>query len=305
MAQPLIEETRAALWKLLKGHYGAWVGLASSVAAAALLTLAGAILVAPIRPLATLLALGALIAMTFVVVVLVARSTGYLLDLSANVSLQSHLARAEFSATDFFVDGAAASPTLQLTIVKILALCAPDTVLELGSGQSTKVLAQFARAHPAAQILTIEEDAGWHQRLSSTLEAPPNHRYVTSALEPRDVRLPKNRGRVSTSWYRDGEALVEGRRFQLIIVDGPTNFRRGDEFVRYSRAGVIPVLPSILADSFAVVIDDTDNFGYVLTARSMEEAIVVSGRRVHSFHIHGVKSQTVLCSPDWQFLRSV
>jgi hypothetical protein len=91
----------------------------------------------------------------------------------------------------------------------------------------------------------------------------------------------------------------------LIVVDGPTNSRRGDEFVRYSRSGFIPHLPAILADSFAVVIDDTDNFGYSLTARSMQEAIAASGRAVHAFDVHGVKSQTILCSPDWQFLRSV
>jgi len=59
------------------------------------------------------------------------------------------------------------------------------------------------------------------------------------------------------------------------------------------------------ADGKAVVIDDTDNFGYELTARSMQEAIAATGRAVHAFHLHGVKSQTILCSPDWQFLRSV
>lgn len=301
----LNEDLRAALWQVRKGHHGSWAGLAAALAVAAVAVLAAAAIIAPLRPLASLVALGALITMSFVIVMLQVRSTGHVLDLSANLSLQSHLARAGFSSTDFFVDGAAASPTLQLAIVKILALCAPNSVLELGSGQSTKVLAQYARSHPAAQVLTIEEDEGWHRRLSSGLDAPANHRYEACRLEAREVSLPNNRGTVATSWYRNGEALLAGRRFELIIVDGPTNSRRGDEFVRYSRSGFIPSLPSILAESFAVVIDDTDNFGYELTARSMQEAIAATGRAVHAFHLHGVKSQTILCSPDWQFLRSV
>jgi hypothetical protein len=305
VAQPLTEDMQAVLWKVRKGHHGSWAGLAAAIASGTLVVLALAVPIAPLRPIASLVALGALIAMTFVLIMLQQRSTGHVLDLSANLSLQSHLARAGFAASDFFVDGAAASPTLELAIVKILALCSPDSVLELGSGQSTKVLTQYARSHPEAQVLTIEEDEAWHRRLSSTLDAPANHRYETRQLERREVTLPNKRGTVETTWYSDGESLLDGRRFQLVIVDGPTNSRRGDEFVRYSRSGFIPLLPSILAGSFAVVIDDTDNFGYVMTAQAMEQAIAATGRRVHCFHVHGVKSQTILCSPDWLFLRSV
>ena len=305
MEQRLTEQIRATLRKVIKGHYGLWLGVAAAGAVVALGVLSAAIVVPRLGSLAVLVSLGYLVAATLMIVALLTRSSGLLLDLSANVSLQSHLARTGFVDADFFVDGAAGSPTLQLLLTKILSLCKPETVLELGSGQTTKLLAHYARSRPAVTVLTIEEDSAWHSRLSAALQVPPNHQYRASGLEPREVVLPNNRGTVSTFWYREAESLLSGRRFQLILVDGPTNYRRGDEFVRYSRSGLIPHLPSILDDSFVIVIDDTDNYGYLLTARSMRESITARGRAVCAFDVHGVKSHTVLCSPDWQFLRSV
>jgi hypothetical protein len=279
--------------------------VAAAGAVVALSALGAALLMPQLTTVALIVSLGYLVASALIIVALLARSGGHSLDLAANVSLQSQLARDGFSATDFFVDGAAGSPTLQLLLAKVLNLCKPNTVLELGSGQTTKVLAHYARSRAAVAVLTIEEDSDWHRRLSAVLHAPPNHQYCSSRLEPRDVFLPNNRGQISTLWYGDAESLLAARRFQLILVDGPTNFRRGDEFVRYSRSGLIPHLPSILDDSFVIIIDDTDNYGYFLTARSMRESIAEGGRAVHAFEVHGVKSHTVLCSPDWQFLRSV
>lgn len=305
MEQRLVERLRANTWKVTKGHYGPWLGLGAAGAVLTLGALGGTLLIPDLRSLAILAALGYLVTAALIIVALLVRSSGLLLDLSANVSLQSHLARGGFSATDFFVDGAAASPTLHLVLAKVLNLCRPQTVLELGSGQTTKVLAQYARSRPDVRILTIEEDTDWHSRLSATLNAPDNHQYCASPLNPIEVALPNNRGVASTSWYSRGEALLAGRQFELILVDGPTNSRRGDEFVRYSRSGLIPYLPALLGVSFVILIDDTDNYGYFLTARSMRESIVAHGRTVYAFEVHGVKSQTILCSPDWQFLRSV
>ena len=305
MDHRLTERMRANVWKVTKGHFGPWLGMAAAGALFTMSALGAALLLPDVRSIAVLVALGYLVVTALTIVALLARTSGHLLDLVANVSLQSQLARAGFSATDFFVDGAAASPSLQLVLVKVLSLCKPNTVLELGSGQTTKVLAHYARSRPEVQILTIEEDSEWHSRLAATLDAPLNHQYCCSSLEPKEVALPNDRGVVSTAWYSRGESLLAGRQFQLILVDGPTNNRRGDEFVRYSRSGVIPYLPALLGASFVILIDDTDNYGYFLTARSMRESIVAHGREVYAFEVHGVKSQTMLCSPDWRFLRSI
>ena len=298
-----IESLRARLWIATKGSYGRWVGLALAGALVTFGVLGVALVVPGLRSVAVIVALGDVVLMALILVAMLARSAGQAQEAAANISLQSHLARDGFMGRDFFVDGAAASPNLQLLIAKILGLCQPDTILELGSGQTTKALAHYARTHPEARILTIEEHAEWHQRMSLTLNAPENHRYDTSPVVPMEVSLPGG-GTASTGWYARGKELLDGRRFQLILVDGPTNHKAG-EFVRYSRSGLLPYLPAILADRFAIVLDDTENYGYAMTAHAMRDAISAAGRPVTVFYVHGVKSQTILCSPEWQFLQSV
>src|SRR5687768_6804653 len=141
MDERLAERIGANVWKITKGHYGTWLGIAAAGAVITISALGIGLLMPRWRSVAALVALGDLAVTVLIIVALVARSNGQLLDLAANVSLQAHLARAQFTATDFFVDGAAASPTLQLVLVKVLNLCRPTTVLELGSGQTTKLLA--------------------------------------------------------------------------------------------------------------------------------------------------------------------
>ena len=299
------EIVRASFQKICKGHFGSFLAIAFLGGLLAVWALVIALFLPQFRWPAALLVLGYLIVAAVMVVAMLARTTGYLLDLAANVSLQSQLKRVGFSAPDFFVDGGAGSPTLQLTLVKVLSLCKPNSILELGSGQTTKILAHYGRSNPSAQILTIEESPAWHSRLSIAIAPPTNHQYCCSPLHASEVVLPNNRGVASTNWYSDGEALLLNRRFQLILVDGPTNYCRGDQFVPYSRSGLLPYLPSILADSFVVLIDDTENYGYLQTARAIRQSIVEAGRSVRAFEVHGVKSQTVLCSPDLQFLQSV
>ena len=304
MDERLAERIGANVWKVTKGHDGFWLGTVAMGAVMTITALGAALLMPGLRSIAMLVALGYLVLTALMAFALLVRSRGHLVDLAANVSLQAHLERAGFSATDFFVDGAAASPTLQLVLAKVLSLCRPTTVLELGSGQTTKILSDYARSSPAVQVLTIEENDDWHSRLSTTLNPPANHHYCSSHLESREITLPNDRGVVSTAWYSRGESLLSGRRFQLILVDGPSSYRSG-EFVPHSRSGLIPYLPALLDSSFVILIDDTDSYGHFLTARSMRESIVAHGRAVYAFEVHGVKSQTILCSPDWQFLRSV
>src|SRR5687768_9798650 len=136
MDQPLTERIRAILWKVTKGHYGSWLGAAAAGAIVALSALGAAVVMPQWTTIALIVSLGYLVVAALIIVALLARSSGHSLDLAANVSLQSQLARDGFSATDFFVDGAAGSPTLQLLLTKILSLCKPNTVLELGSGQT-------------------------------------------------------------------------------------------------------------------------------------------------------------------------
>ena len=150
------------------------------------------------------------------------------------------------------------------------------------------------------RIVSIEEDAAFHAMVSRRLEAVSNHHYLASPLI--DTRIALTDGRtIDTRWY----AHAPTRRFELILIDGPTNSKRGYEYVPYSRIGILPHLHQLLAERFVIVIDDTDNYGYAQTAEAIKELLEQQRRDLCTFSIYGVKSQMVICSPAWSFLRSV
>ena len=134
------EIVRASFQKICKGHFGSWLAIAFLGGLLAVWALVIALFLPQFRWPAALLVLGYLIVAAVMAVAMLARTTGYLLDLAANVSLQSQLKRVGFSAPDFFVDCGAGSPTLQLTLVKVLSLCQPSSILELGAGSGMELV---------------------------------------------------------------------------------------------------------------------------------------------------------------------
>lgn len=104
-------------------------------------------------------------------------------------------------------------------------------VLELGGGQSTRWW--LGRG---AQVVTIEEDAGWAQALSQT-DAEVHH-------VPID---PINRT------IEDIRRIVSGRVFDVIVIDGHLR----EESALY--------LPRHLAESGAMILDNSEGYGLQAT----------------------------------------
>src|SRR5262249_43421746 len=64
-------------------------------------------------------------------------------DLQASVSLYSNLPADRAFKGGLFVDGASANASFLLFLWKCLEVCRPKAILELGSGQTTKLLAHY------------------------------------------------------------------------------------------------------------------------------------------------------------------
>jgi hypothetical protein len=89
------------------------------------------------------------------VVLFCSRLLAKLNDLRYLLSLESGLSRSGYLVNDFFTEGAAGNPSLQLLLLKCLRFCKPQRILELGSGQTTKLLACYHRANPDTKIITL------------------------------------------------------------------------------------------------------------------------------------------------------
>ena len=245
------------------------------------------------------LGIGAVSAVQLLTLTILARLRAKVNDVHYAVSLEPALQRAGYVVKDFFTDEAAANPSLQLEHVKILALCAPRSILELGSGQTTKVLSSYVRNHPSAYALTLEQDADWFNRVRPQVV----HHYRHAPLAAARFTCSGSGQRIETSWYADVPELAS-RKFDYVLVDGPDPGTRGTEHIDLARSGILQHMPSILADSFVVLFDDAERYGEHMTVDAL--AHILDAREIPyvRFLIHGVKTQAVVCSPDRAFLRS-
>jgi hypothetical protein len=269
-------------------------------AAGVLALLAAGVIYQPLLPYAFAAALGYALVLLALLVVLVVTLRAAVNDVGYSVSLDGGLRRAGYEPRDFFTDAAAANPSFQLLNLKVLSFCRPERVLELGSGQTTKLLSCYHRQNPSAYVLTLEQDAGWVRQLAPHV----GHDYRHVEVEPKEFVCAGTGLRLSTKWYKDVPELRQ-HKFNFILVDGPDHGGPGTDFVPYSRCGILEHMPAILAPSFVVIFDDAERHGELLTIDALDAILRAAGVPFVRFTRNGIKTQCVFCSKDYQFLRSV
>jgi hypothetical protein len=223
----------------------------------------------------------------------------HLNDVGYAVSLENGLRRAGYEPQDLFTEEAAGNPSLQLLNLKILRFCRPQRTLELGSGQTTKLLSCYQRQNPGTYVLTLEQDERWVQRLRAQVV----HDYRYARLERKAFTCAGTGLHLATEWYRDLPELHD-QRFDYVLVDGPDHHVVGTAHVDHSRCGILQYMPALLALSFVVVFDDAERCGEKMTIDALDAILRAGGIEFERFARYGVKTQIVFCSKDHAFLRS-
>ncbi|MCT8003368.1 hypothetical protein NZL82_15945 [Sphingomonas sanguinis] len=143
----------------------------------------------------------------------------------------------------FFPTGGAANYSLLYLILRIGLEFRPTSVLDVGAGQSSLLWAMLQRRGLVGEVLTLENDVTWGERIAAQV----THEVLVTPLTTRQVG-----GRAVTTY--DWAAAKAGRRFEVIVCDGP----RGTP--SYSRAGVLAMLEDLPPD-FALILDDAERDG--------------------------------------------
>jgi hypothetical protein len=218
-------------------------------------------------------------------------------DIGHAISLEAGLGRNKYVLNNFYTDGAAGNPSLQLFILKVLEFVKPASILELGSGQTTKILSCYYKQNKNIRITTLEQNSDWQRRLSQLT----CHKYIYSPLVERKFLCANGKYNISTKWFD----YKPNEKFDFIIVDGPDNHGSCNTTSDFSRSGILEYIPSILDSNFVVVFDDAERYGEIQTIKVFKEILLLNKIPNIYFQIHGVKSQVVLCSPTFGFLESI
>lgn len=181
---------------------------------------------------------------------------------------------------------------LLYTLYRVLNGIKPKSIIEFGLGQSSKMVHQYAN-YFKIEAVTFEHDANW---VNFFKEGKDGQYEVNVHLSELEKIMYKD---FETITYKDIKKDLEGKKFDLVLVDGPF----GSD--HYSRTEIIDIAKNNLKSSFCIIMDDTERDGEMETAqeilRVFDSISVAYCWRTYN----SSKSHTLICSPDLNFLTSL
>ena len=174
---------------------------------------------------------------------------------------------------DFYPVGAAACHTLMYLLFRVLKENKVDTVIELGSGQSTLLIDRIKAV--GTQHTCYEEDPSWHTLMQERLN---DCDYRRSDLADKNDDGVRHRG----------YAMLAPADFNVLLVDGP----RGVD--RYSRFDCVPLALANAELDYLIIVDDADRPGEMQTIRHLFDALRRRGDDVRLSYGRGRTAQALI-----------
>ncbi len=145
--------------------------------------------------------------------------------------------------------GWAASPDLLLEVVKSIRERPPETVVEMGSGTSSVVIAAALRQYGGGRLICLEHDDTYASRTEAELRRHALADRVSIVHAPLgDIRI----GAAEWRWYTVPEWAIP-ERIDMLFVDGPP--RATGPLARYP---AVPFFADQLSDRVRIFLDDGD-----------------------------------------------
>lgn len=172
----------------------------------------------------------------------------------------------------------------------------PKHILELGLGQSTRMIAQYAATHQGVEHIVVEHDPEWIDFFTQDFPIPDStrilqlEREMVPYEEARQVRV-----------FRGMQEALEGRQFDFISVDAPL----GGDMKKYARIDVLRMMPQCLCERFVVMVDDAERPGEKRTISAMEQCLQEHGIAYQKGSYNGKKDTILLCARCVGFLSSM
>lgn len=189
-------------------------------------------------------------------------------------------------------------------VFRVLNETKPRSILELGAGQSSRLIGQYVKTRENAdevEHIIVEHDGNFARTLQRDFQFSPATKFFIAPLTRKKVRVNNSDGECYA--YDEkvfGEAIGD-RKFDFISIDGPYGFG-GKTFARID---LLAHLPRCLSESFCLVIDDFNREGEQNTARLIRN-VLDQNHIAYSQHVYsGSKDMYLLASADRSWLCSM
>lgn len=189
-------------------------------------------------------------------------------------------------------------PTLY-ALYRILDEYQPKNILEMGLGQSTKMIGSYIKwkdsKNEACHHYIVEHDRSWIEFFKNMFQLSCSTEVVH--LDLKRVELDDIEGKpTEVNMYSGFRERFQNQKYDLVFIDGPF----GSPV--YSRIDIIDLLPECLADSFIIMLDDSERPGEQNTLKMILNLLEESGIEYAFNYYGGEKASAIITSQDLHFL---
>jgi len=180
------------------------------------------------------------------------------------------------------------------TLYRVMEGMKPESVLEFGLGESSKLVHQYANFYPNVYAVTGEHDEKWIDFFLKNMHI--KYDINIKKLELEEV-IYKGENTLS---YKNIEQEFKNNLFDLIVVDGP--FGKGKT---HSRTQILNIAKNNLKENFCIIIDDYERVKEKNTVKDLMALLNEEGRKFLKAVYYGSKQHILICSENLRFLTTM
>ena len=199
--------------------------------------------------------------------------------------------------TAFSPSGWAAGYQYLYVLYRVLNEKRPQRILDLGLGQTSLLIAQYASAHPEVEHIIVESNEEWIKFFMNANSLPENSRIIKLDYTMQDFPGAAAPVRV----YAGFKEALKNKVFDFISIDAPY----GGDMKDFSRVDVLDIIPDGIAPSYVIMFDDTDRTPEKHTCAAIEKKLVESGLTASSAPYRGRNTCHVIVSDDNQYIKTM
>lgn len=181
-------------------------------------------------------------------------------------------------------------------LYRVLNEAKPKSILELGLGQSTRMIAQYAKAIPNVHHTVVENNPSWIDFFSADFPLSDATKILKldwvmkSYKEVQKVRV-----------FDHFKETFTGNKFDLIFIDAPL----GGDMKVYSRIDILSILPECLEENFIIMLDDYDRPGEKGTIKEILTCFDANKIAYKAHAYAGEKTIYLICSASLGWFASM
>lgn len=179
---------------------------------------------------------------------------------------------------------------------RILNEARPKRILELGLGQSTRMIAQYAAAYEDVEHIVVEHDAEWIAFFKNDFTLSERTKIVQL-----DRELVPYKDAEAVRVFKGFREAFTGQRFDFVFVDAPL----ASDMKQYARIDILSILPECFSNSFVFMLDDSERRGEQNMLTEIKGIFEEKGIDFCQGRYSGKKDCAVIASPNQRFLTTL